>query len=149
MHRWTLALALPNLLGFRNRAPIDQLTVLRAAAAAHVAEVQDDLLAEVDLAIARCRGAGLERAAADSQAAAVARIAALAQAAYERGETSRLDPALADLATVRAARAYRAAERRLLSAGRSLDRTLGEWTGGPGERWPDPREPGLTEGVSQ
>jgi outer membrane protein, heavy metal efflux system len=144
--RWTLALALPNLLGSRNRGAINEAVAARAAVGAHVAEVQDDLLAELDVAIARCRGAMLERTAADSQAAVAERLAALARAAYERGETSRLEPALAELAVVRAARVRRGAEIRLARAGRGLERVLGEWAGVPDERWPDPRAPGLNGG---
>ncbi len=147
VHRWTLGLALPNLLGFRNRAAIDAAEVLRTAAAAHVAEVQDELLAELTLGTGRCRGAALERASSDAQVAAAREGAELARVAYERGETSRLDPALVDLAVVRAERARQTAELRLASAGRALDAALGAWAGGAGERWPDPRDDALTEGA--
>jgi outer membrane protein TolC len=145
VHRWTLGLAVPNLLGFRKRASIDQAARLREAAAARVMEVQDDILAELDQAVARCRGARREREAARSQLDAAERAAALARAAYDRGETSRLEPALAELALVRAARAHGAAEARLARADAALDRALGDWPGNPAQRWPDPREPSLAE----
>jgi outer membrane protein TolC len=87
VHRWTLALALPNLLGFRNRAAITEAEAARAAAGARVAETQELLLAEVAMAVSGCRGAVLERGAADSQVVVAARAAELAQAAYQRGET--------------------------------------------------------------
>ena len=147
VHRWTLALALPNLLGFRNRAPIEEAAGLRAAAAARLMEAQDEVLAEVGLAAARCRGAERERAAARAQLAATEQSAKLAKEAYDRGETSRLEPALADLAMARAARARWQAESRLWRADVFLDRALGRWAGEPALRWPDPREPGLTEGA--
>ena len=51
--RWTLGLALPGLLGFRNQAPIVEAEAARAAAGARVAESQDSLLAEVDEAMRR------------------------------------------------------------------------------------------------
>jgi outer membrane protein TolC len=139
VHRWTLALRLPNLFGFRNRAPIDEANAARAAAAARVAEVQDDLLAELQLAAGRCRGVILERAAADSQVSATQQAAELARAAYQRGETSRLDPALAELAVVRAGRARAAAEARLRAAGQALEAAAGTWSVAATERWPDPR----------
>ena len=142
--RWTLALTLPNLLGFRNRAPIDEANAARAAAAASVGEVQDALLAEVQLAAARCRGALVERGAADSLVVAAARAAQLARAAYERGETSRLEPALADLTVVRAERARAATEARLRASGASLDAASGTWSATGTDRWPDPRSDELT-----
>jgi outer membrane protein, heavy metal efflux system len=147
VHRWTLGLALPNLLGFRNRAAIDQADAARTASAAHVAEVQDELLSDTELAVGRCRGAVLERSAADSQVAVAGRAADLARAAYERGETSRLDPALAELAIVRAERVRLGAEIRLQAAGRALEVALGGWSGLADERWPDPRMDELTEGA--
>jgi outer membrane protein, heavy metal efflux system len=145
--RWMLGLALPGLLGFRNRAPIAEAEAARTAAAARVDEAQDSLLAEVDLAAARCRGAGLERAAADSQVAAAGRAAELARAAYGRGETTRLQPALAELGLVRAERARRSADARRLAAGQALDAAVGAWTGAPDQRWPDVREDENTEGA--
>jgi outer membrane protein TolC len=114
-----------------------------------VAETQDELLAGIELAMARCRGATLERAAADSQVMGARRAAELASAAYERGETSRLDPALAGLALVRAERARQGAERRVRAAGQALDAASAGWSGGPGERWPDPRTDDLMEGAAR
>jgi outer membrane protein TolC len=142
--RWTLALTLPNLLGFRNRAPIDEANAARAAAAARVGEVQDALLADVELAAARCRGALSERGAADSLVVAAQRAAQLARNAYERGETSRLEPALADLTVVRAERARAAAEARLRVSGAALDAASGIWSATGADRWPDPRSDDLT-----
>jgi outer membrane protein, heavy metal efflux system len=149
VHRWTLALALPNLFGFRNRAAITQAEAARSAAGARVAEVQDALVGDVDAALSRCRGAALERAAADSQVAVSGRAAALAQAAYQRGETSGLEPALAGLAVVRAERLRSAARARAASAAVELVSAIGNYAEGSLERWPDPREDQLTEGESR
>ena len=145
VHRWTLALALPNLLGLRNRAPIDQARAEREAAAATVGEAQDDLLGETTRAAGRCRGAVLEAAAADSQVQAARRTAALARAAYERGETSRLDPALAELGALRAERFQHGRASRLAAAAAELEAAIGGPTGEPG-KWPDPRSDVLVDG---
>jgi outer membrane protein, heavy metal efflux system len=145
VHRWTLAFALPNLLGLRNRAPMDQARAEREAAAAAVNEAQDDLLGETARAAGRCRGAVLEAAAAEAQVVAARRSAALARAAYERGETSRLDPALADLGALRAERFQRGRASRLAAAAAALEAAMG---GPPGEAgtWPDPRSDVLVDG---
>jgi len=147
VHRWTLTLALPNLLKFRNRSAIDEALAGRAAAAARVAEIQDVLLGDAARAAGRCRGARLEAAAADSQVVVAERQAALARAAYERGETSRLDPALAALGVVRAERARRLQAGRLAAAGLALEAATGGSADAEGGRWPDPRSDILTEEV--
>jgi len=147
VHRWTLALALPNLLGFRNRAPIAEAEAARAAAGARVAETQEILLSEVAAAVGLCRGAVLERVAADSQVVVAARAVALAQAAYERGETSGLEPALAALAEVRAERLQGAARARAMAATVGLIASVGNHEALGAGPWPDPRENALTEGV--
>jgi cobalt-zinc-cadmium efflux system outer membrane protein len=142
VHRWAVALAIPGLLAFRNRAPIAEALAARTVAAAHIAEVQDSVLVEIGVAVAGCRGARLEQVGADSQAVAAGHALALAEAAYQRGETTRLDAALAQLGVARAERASRAAERSVRSAALALDAALAIWQGAsaPGARWPDPRE---------
>jgi hypothetical protein len=87
----------------------------------------------------------LERAAADSQVAVAARAASLAQAAYERGETSGLEPALAALAVARTERLRNAASTRLTGAGQALIAAAGNAASLSAERWPDPREDPLME----
>jgi cobalt-zinc-cadmium efflux system outer membrane protein len=140
VHRWTVALAAPGLLAVRNRAPIAEAVAVRSAAAAQIAEVQDSVLVEVGVAIAECRGARLEQAGADSQVVAARGALALAEGAYQRGETTRLDAALAQLGVSRAERAIRAADRSARSAALALDAALAVWPGAAGERWPDPRQ---------
>ena len=146
VHRWTLALALPGLLAFRNRAPIAEAEAARTAAGAKVLEVQDSVLREVGLAGEGCRGAGVLSAAADSQVAASGRNLARAKAAFERGETARLDAALAELAVVRAERVRHAAERELKLAGIAVEGATGEWGGREAVGWPDPRAENGEEG---
>ena len=90
----------------------------------------------------------LERTAADSLVTAAERAAALARSAYDRGETSRLEPAFAELTRVRAERARAAAEARARSAGEALEVATGVWGTAGSARWPDPRNDELTEGGS-
>ncbi len=55
VHRWTLALAVPGLLGFRNRGPIAEATASRRASAARVVETQDSILGELTIAGEGCQ----------------------------------------------------------------------------------------------
>ena len=114
-----------------------------------MAQTQEALLAEVDGVVSRCRGAALERAAADSQVTLSARASALAQAAYQRGETSGLVPALAGVAVVRAERLQAAARARSATAVEALVRAVGNEADRSRERWPDPREDPFPEGESR
>ena len=146
VHRWTLAAALPALLGLRARAPIAAAEASRHAAAGKVAEVQDALFAEVEGAFERCHGAALERAVADSQRVAAEQVAALARAAYDRGETGRLELARAGLLRATARAAERAARGREERAGLELEVATGSWPQAETMRWPDPvLEPYLPE----
>jgi cobalt-zinc-cadmium efflux system outer membrane protein len=140
VNRWALALALPALLGSRNRGAIGEAEAAREVAALRVAEVQDSVLADLERSLQRCRGAALELAAADSVVAAAGRLLRREQEAYERGETSRLEPARAELQLQRARRARRAAERQFALASIELERAAGGPPSAPGAPWPDPRE---------
>ena len=148
VHRWTVALALPGLLAFRNRAPIDEATTARAAAGASVFEAQLAILSEIAGAAERCRGAGIERAAADSQVAVARAGLERTRRAFDRGETTRLEPALAALALARAERARGMADARLQAAGLSVEAATGGWGGSAGPAWPDPRFESGQEGAS-
>ncbi len=139
VHRWTLSLALPALLALRHHAPIVEAEAARGAAAARVTETQDAILGELALGRESCRGTRLERVAADSQIAAAERTRSLAEAAYARGESTRLETALAQLAVIRARRAGREASRSIALAGMALEDATGLWRGASGAGWPDPR----------
>jgi cobalt-zinc-cadmium efflux system outer membrane protein len=139
VNRWALALAVPALLGSRNRGAIAEAEATREVAGLRVAEVQDSVLADLDLAVQGCRGASLELAAADSVVAAAERLHRREREAYQRGETSGLEPARAELLLLRARRARRAAERRLALASIELERAAGGPPSAEGS-WPDPRE---------
>jgi outer membrane protein, heavy metal efflux system len=140
VHRWTLALALPALLGLRQRGALHEAEAARTVAAARVAEAQDSIVMQVEAAVASCRGTGLGVIAADSQVAAARALVERDRARYERGETARLEPARSELLLARAERGRRAAERRLAFAGIGLEAAAGEWPDAPTRPWPDPRE---------
>jgi outer membrane protein TolC len=137
VNRWTLALALPGLLAGRNRGAIGEAEAAREVAGLEVAEVQDAVLADAQSAVQDCQGSDLELAAADSVVAAAEQLAGRERAAYQRGETSRLEPARAELQLLRARQARRRAERRLELASLGLERAAGAPMSG---EWPDPRE---------
>jgi outer membrane protein TolC len=139
VNRWALAFAVPALLGSRNRGAIAEADAAREVAALRVAEVQDSVLADLDLAVERCRGAALELVAADSVVAAAERLQRREREAYDRGETSGLEPARAELQLLRASRARRRAGRLLALASLELERAAGG-PPSPEAAWPDPRE---------
>jgi outer membrane protein TolC len=139
VNRWTLALALPALLGARNRGAIAEAVAAREVAGLHVAEMLDSVLADVEAALQRCRGAKLEFAGADSVVAAATDLLQRDRAAYQRGETTRLEPARAELQRLRARRARRRAEHSLTLASLELERAAGGPSAGAAKEWPDPR----------
>jgi outer membrane protein TolC len=140
VNRWTLGLALPALLGSRNRGAIGEAEAMREVAGLKVAEVQDSVFAEVESAVQRCRGVNLELAAGDSVVAAATRLLARDRAAYQRGETPRLEPARSELRLLRAVRSRRRAERRLTLASLELERAAGGPMHPATDQWPDPRQ---------
>jgi outer membrane protein TolC len=139
VNRWTLALVVPALLGARNRGAIAEAGAAREVAGLHVAEVQDSVLADVESAVQRCRGAQLEVAGADSVVATATAGLERDRSAYQRGETTRLEPARAELQLLRARRAHRGAEQRLTLASLELERAAGGPSAEAANEWPDPR----------
>ena len=140
VHRWTLALGLPALLGLRHRGALREAEAERAVAGRRVAEAQDTVVMQVESAAEQCRGARLAMTAADSVVAAERLFAERAQAAYQRGETARLEPARAELSLARAMRSRAAAERASTLAGTTLEAAAAAWPDADGHQWPDPRE---------
>ncbi len=139
VHRWTLALAAPGLLRARNRGPLAEAEARRRLAAAQVTEAQEMVLGELGTASLGCRGAAVELTTADSQVVALERVADLARAAYQRGETGSMELAQADLALIRARRLRAVVQRRLLAAAAEVEAVVAIWLGAGGDRWPDPR----------
>jgi len=140
VNRWTLALALPALLGSRNRGAIGEAQAAREVAELRVAEMQDSVFADAEAAVQRCRGASLELAATDSVVAAAMRLVERDRTAYQRGETSRLEPARAELQLLRAERARRRAVRGLALASLNLERVAGGPSPQASGQLPDPRQ---------
>jgi outer membrane protein TolC len=138
VHRWTLLLTLPKLLINRNRGPIGEASAQRTAAAARVAEVQEQVLGATGGGQLACRAAGIQLAAADSQLVAADSAAKLAGLAFQRGETGRIEVAQAELLLLRARRTHHAARRRWIGAGLAVEQAAGIWRENA-TRWPDPR----------
>ena len=142
VHRWTLALALPALLGSRNRGAIARGGGgTRSRPGLDVAEVQDSVLADVESAVQRCRGRDARAGGRRFRGGRGRRPACERErAAYERGETSRLEPrpgraaAAARPARAPRGRASAVTPRRARAGARSRrsDRR-------GAKRWPDPR----------
>jgi outer membrane protein TolC len=136
VHRWTILLTLPKLLLNRNRGPIAEAGAQRSAAAARVAEVQEQVLGETGAGQLACRGAGVQLAAADSQLVAADRAARLAGLAFQRGETGRIEVAQAELLLLRARRTQHLASRRWIGAGLGVEQAAGVWHENAAP-WPD------------
>lgn len=135
--RWALGLALPKLVLNRNRGPIAEAEARRAEAALRFEEIQQATLREVASGVTECGGARLEVAQTDTLLANAARRLALAQAAYQRGETGETEVAFAQLGLVRARHTRDLAAQRLAAASLGLERAVGTWLGAPTPRWPD------------
>jgi outer membrane protein, heavy metal efflux system len=138
---WIVNIALPSILGGRNRGPIAAAEARRAEQGARVQVLQDSVLSAVESAIAGCRGLQRLVATTDSLVMATRRSASLADSAYQRGETGRTEVAIAQVAEVRSVRAYHAAVARYIAAGATLDRAAGRWIAlTPRGPWPGPAD---------
>jgi outer membrane protein TolC len=127
INKWTIAFGLPSLPFNRNRGPIGEAEARREVAARRVAEAQDQVIGEVEQAIAGCAAVAAEVAALDVSGARAQ--ADLAARAYERGEIGKLELAFARLEQARAVRRVTEAEGRLLVAGLEFERAIGTWSG--------------------
>ncbi|MFI5249246.1 MAG: TolC family protein [Gemmatimonadales bacterium] len=138
---WIVNVALPSILGGRNRGPIAAAEARRSEQGARVQLLQDSVLGAVESAIVGCRGLQRLVATTDSLVIAAQRSAGLADSAYQRGETGRTEVAIAQLAEARAVRTHHAAVARSIAAGAALDRAAGRWIAliprGP---WPGPTD---------
>jgi len=134
--KFTLAAALPSIPLNRNRGPIAEAEARRTVAGLRLAEEQERVLAEVEAGLAGCDAARREVVLADSVVAEAERRARLADAAYDRGETGRLEVALAGLDLTRVRRTMLEARLRLGDAGLALERALGAWGSRDDGPWP-------------
>lgn len=139
--RWLLSVGSSAITTNRNRGPIAEAEAQRTVRAAHVAVVQDSILAQLDSGLAGCRDLRGEIAAADSLVATAAERLRLAEASYARGETGQTEGALARLALVRVSRTQHQAIQRRQAAGAALEAALGRWLTRPEIRWPSLLEP--------
>jgi len=89
--KWTLLLGLTLPLLNRNRGPIAEAAARREEAAAHFVALQSRVLADVEGAVASARSAVSQVQAADTLLAALGQQEAVARAAYDAGEISRLE----------------------------------------------------------
>ena len=134
--KFTLAAALPSIPLNHNRGPLAENEARRSVAALRLAEEQEQVLAEVEAALAGCDAARREVAATDSVVTEAERRARLAEAAYDRGETGRLEVALAGLDLVRTRRTVVEARLRVGESGLALERALGAWGTRDDGPWP-------------
>ena len=139
--RWILSLGSSAIPTNRNRGPIAEAEARRAVQAAHVAVVQDSVLAQLDLALAGCRDLRGEIAAAASLVASTTARLRVAEAAYARGEIGETEVALTRLALVRVSHTQRQTLQRRQLAGAALEAAIGRWITLPEVRWPAMREP--------
>ncbi|MEO8139977.1 MAG: TolC family protein, partial [Gemmatimonadota bacterium] len=123
--KWTIGFGLPSLPLHGNRGPIGEAEARRAVAAARVNETQEQILGEVEQAIAGCAAATTESKALDD--AGVRRRLQLVEAAYLRGEAGQLDLDLARLDVARAERQFATVQGRVALAWLSLERAIGLW----------------------
>lgn len=127
VNKWTIAFGLPSLLLHGNRGPIREVEARREVAARRVAEMQEQVIGQVEQAITNCATAVGEVAALDVSGARLR--AELAERAYQRGEIGRLEVVGARLELARASRRMTDSAARLLSAGLDFERAMGIWTG--------------------
>jgi outer membrane protein TolC len=134
--KFTLAAALPSLPLNRNRGPIAEAEAERSTAGARLVREQEVVLGEVDAALAGCQAARQSVASAESLSRQANTRVSLADSAYARGETGRLELAAARLDALRARRLTVEAGLGLRRAGLVLDRSVGAWGTQRDGAWP-------------
>lgn len=134
--KWLIGFRLPSLPLNGNRGGIAWAEARRSLTAARVAEVQEQVLTELDQSLAGCATAHHLAEAADSELSAVEEQLTLARQAYQRGETGRLELGQLVVERTRAAGVRNDARGAEDRAGLAVDRALGVWSGTPPVRWP-------------
>jgi outer membrane protein TolC len=123
--KWTIGFGLPSLPLHGNRGPTAEAEARREVAARRVAEAQEQVLGEVEQAVAGCGATSGELEALDLTG--VRRRLALADSSYARGESGRLEVELASLELARSVRRLAEAQGRLGLARLALERATGVW----------------------
>ncbi len=134
--KWTIGFGAPTLPLHGNRGPIAEAEARREVAAARVAEAQQQILAEVEQAVAGCAAANEE--ASSLELGAIRQRLAMADSAYARGEAGRLEVELARLEVTSAERRLAEVRGRVTVAGLGLERAIGQW--GPESATAEERE---------
>jgi outer membrane protein, heavy metal efflux system len=123
--KWTIGFGAPSLPLHGNRGPIGEAEARREVAAARVAEVQQQILDDLEQALAGCAAARVE--AQSLEITAVRRRMEIIDAAYARGEAGKLEVGLARLELLAAERRFAAVSVRLALARLDLERATGQW----------------------
>lgn len=123
--KWTIGFGLPSLPRHGNRGPIAEAEARREVAGRRVAEVQEEILDDVERAVAGCVAATAESNALDLSG--IRRQLRLLDSTEARGETGRLEVGLARLEVARAERRLTEVQGRLALAGLALERAIGLW----------------------
>lgn len=143
--KWLVNFALPTIAFNRNRGPIGEAEARRGWAAARLREAQEAVLAEVEVGRAACAASSRTITEAVASDSAIARQRELAEAAWRRGETGRLELALLAVEQARARALVWDATAAEARASLAVERALGVWLNDPPAQWP-----GLgTEGVTR
>jgi len=121
--KWTIGFGVPSLPLHGNRGPIAEAEARREVAAERVAEVQQQILGDVEQAMAGCAAATAESQALD--VSGVRRRLQMVESAYARGEVGRLDIALARLEVASAERRLAEARGQAAVARLALERATG------------------------
>lgn len=134
--KFTLGLGFPTLALNRNRGPIGAAEAQRSVAGARLIQAQEVVLSQVDAAMAACGVARQQVSASDSLAREVEARFALVQAAYDRGETGRLEVTMARQELVRSRRFKLDARMRETTAALQLEYVLGAYGTRADGEWP-------------
>ncbi len=123
--KWTIGFGAPTLPLHGNRGPIAEAEARREVAAARVAEAQQQILDEVEQALADCRA--VEEEVRSLELSAIRRRLAMTDSAYVRGEAGLLEVELARLEVTSAERRLAEVRGRVALAGLGLERAIGRW----------------------
>lgn len=123
--KWTIGFGAPSLPIHGNRGLIAEAEARREVSAARVGEVQQQILDEVEQALAGCVASQAEADSLDLSGSQ--RHLQMSESAYARGEAGRLDVELARLEVIRAERRLAEVRGRGALARLALERAIGQW----------------------
>lgn len=138
LKRWVLGLALPELLLNRNRGPIAEATARRAEAGTVVDVVQQQVLSEVDAAIADCEASARALESAKAMVNALTVREHSIRAAFDRGEVTQSEGLSLALAAADAEDELQRISLERAVLGSRLARVAGLWSSTTADSLPDP-----------